>query len=156
MSPEHIKPDLAHIAAKRPFPEFAQWWQMGEDFIRFMSEALISQWAKLDNANDAYQQVQGCLAEYLRLVYGREASPALVDNFARQDLARPFFSGEFDALSYAFYRSAFETLAQKYPGDEAALSKERKRFAVQVGQLFFTAIHDFLHLELPSTLETPR
>lgn len=100
-------------------------------------------------------QAQSYTTEYLQLVYGQNADPGLIDNFIQRDFSRTFFSGEFDALSYAFYSSAFETLAQKYLEDDATLARERRRFTNRVGKIFFTSIHDHLQLCLPSDLRTP-
>ena len=145
---------LARVVSERPFPEFAQWWKMGDEFISFMSAGIVSQWRDLDQTGGDIARVQSHLAEYLHLVYGQEYDPALLDDFVQKNLSRPFYSGEFDALSYAFYRSAFEVLAEKYSGDDEAIAKERRRFTIRVGKIFFTSIHDHLLLDLPSHLKT--
>jgi hypothetical protein len=147
--------NLADIVKERPFPEFAQWWEMGENFIGFMSRAIVPQWRELVGPEGDLDRVQGYAAKYLELVYERKTDPALVRTFLRRDASRPIASGEFDALSYAFYRSAFESLGGKYAGDEVALAKGKRAFAIRVGKIFFTAIHDHLQLNLPTGLETP-
>jgi hypothetical protein len=146
---------LADIVSERPFPEFAQWWEMGDHFIGFMSRAIAPQWRELVGPEGDLDRVQAYAAEYLELVYGRKADPALVQTFLRRDASRPIGSGEFDALSYAFYRSAFESLKSKYAGDAAAWAREKRAFAIRVGKIFFNAVHDHLQLDLPAGLETP-
>ena len=155
MRPRENQTSLTHIVAGRPFPEFSQWWKMGRNFIRFMSTAIYSQWRELDGVNGDLDQIQGYLTEYIRLVYGQNAAPTLVDDFIRPNLSRDYYSGEFDALSYAFYRSAFEAIADKHGEDKAVFARERREFAVRVGRLFFTSIHAHLQLDLPSDLRDP-
>ena len=65
------------------------------------------------------------------------------------------YSGEFDALSYAFYRFAFETIAEKYVKDTPVIIvQERRKFTKDVGKVFFSAVHKHLQLDLPSALKT--
>ena len=146
---------LADIVRERPFSEFAQWWEMGSEFIGFMSRAIVPQWNELGGLQGDLDRVQGYAAEYLGLVYGQKADLALVQHFVRRETSRPIASGEFDALSYAFYRSAFELLGDKYSGDDAALARGKRGFTTQVGKIFFNAVHDHLQLNLPSDLRTP-
>jgi len=47
------------------------------------------------------------VVDYLKVVYGRKMGVSLVEEFVRRNFAVPLQSGEFDALSYAFYKSAF-------------------------------------------------
>ena len=149
------KKSLAQSVDERPFPEFARWWKMGNEFIKFMSRAIVFEWIALDESKKCKNEVQSYLVEYLQLVYSQNADPDLVDKFIQPDLSRDFYSGEFDALSYAFYRSSFETLSEKYFEEETILAKERKRFANRVGKQFFKSIHEHLRLCLPSALSTP-
>jgi len=143
---------LAKVVQERSFPEFAIWWGIGYDFSGFMSRAIVSQWLELNESKRKFEQVQYHLTEYLKLVYGRIAEIDLLENFVRQDFSRALYSGEFDALSYAFYRSAFETLAEKHIEDKTTVARERKRFTNQVGKIFFSNIQDHLRLNLPSDL----
>jgi hypothetical protein len=148
--------NLAPIVNERPFQEFAQWWEIGKEFITFMSRAIASQWLELDGTKSNLIQVHSYLTEYLQLVYGQNTDPALIENFIQQKFSRDFYSGEFDALSYAFYRSAFEAIAETNKEDDAALVRERRRFTNRVGKIFFTSIHDYLQLNLPTDLSSPQ
>jgi hypothetical protein len=145
---------LDQIASQHPFPDYADWWVMGKDFIGFMSGAIIPEWQKISRQDRDFSPVQAFVSEYIRTVYKREASSALVDRFHRQDFSQPFYSGEFDALSYAFYRAAFEVLADTTTGHGTALARGRRNFAVRVGERFFTTLAGHLHLNLPSALKT--
>lgn len=64
-------------------------------------------------------------------------------------------SGEFDALSYAFYRSAFERIERHIDLYDHALERERRLFTVRVGKRFFERLRDHLALDLPDGLATP-
>jgi hypothetical protein len=86
-------------------------------------------------------------------VYGREARSGLVDDFVAKRFAGPLQSGEFDALSYAFFRSAFELLAADAKRDRASLEVERRLFARRVGKKFFAAVERTLNLEIPASLD---
>ena len=64
-------------------------------------------------------------------------------------------SGEFDALSYAFYRSAFERIETHIDLYDHALERERRLFTVRVGKRFFERLRDHLALDLPDGLAAP-
>jgi hypothetical protein len=51
-----------------------------------------------------------------------------VENFVNKTYARPIQSGEFDALSYAFYRSAFELIETDLEAYDHSLERERRLF----------------------------
>ena len=107
------KRELASVVAERPFREFSPWWEMGNEFIQFMSTAIVSEWTKLNGTKDGLEKIQSYLDEYLGLVYDQNAHPNLLKNFIERDFSSPFYSGEFDALSYAFYRAALETIVRQ-------------------------------------------
>jgi hypothetical protein len=134
---------LSEIVAKHPFPDFADWWPMGRDFNQFMAEAIVSEWQAVRLHEADLQSVQVTVAEYMQTVYGRSPRPALAQLFADKQTGR-LYSGEFDALSYAFYRSAFERRPEA-----------KRPFTQRVGKRFFTAVHDHLQLNLPDNLESP-
>src|SRR5262245_56331722 len=106
---------LNQIVAEKPFYDYAEWWPMGAEFLSFMSEAIVSQWAALAHNTGDLEPVRAYLAEYLSTVFGREARSALLEDFVRQQFTLPLLSGEFDALSYAFFRSAFELIEPSPP-----------------------------------------
>jgi hypothetical protein len=135
---------LSQIVAEHPFPDFADWWPMGQTFIRFMAEAIVSEWRAVGRSSSDLEAVQQYAAEYGQTVYGRSSHPSLAQDFAAQNFSDPLYSGEFDALSYAFYRSAFESRPE-----------EKRPFTQRVGKRFFTAVHDHLQLNLPDNLQAP-
>ena len=144
---------LAQVVVERPFPEYSTWWAIGSDFASFMSDAIVSEWSALSGSDRDLDRVKGYFSEYVERVYGSKAGTSLVDDFVRQDFREPLQSGEFDALSYAFFRSAFELLAQQFGGQEASLEKERRLFTKRVGKRFFSRVEDRLHLNVPSRMD---
>ncbi|MCP4423772.1 MAG: hypothetical protein GY803_04700 [Chloroflexi bacterium] len=144
---------LAQVVAERPFPDYADWWEMGPTFIGFMSESIVSEWRLLPQNDGDLTAVQQHAAEYLRLVYGETAVPSLVEAFAQQSPTQTVQSGEFDALSYAFYRSAFEHLQQNPTTTTQTIAHEGRAFTVRVGKLFFQRVRDHLQLQLPGNLD---
>ena len=123
--------------------------------MRFMSIAIVSQWKQLDGTKAGLERIQSYLDEYLSLVYNQAVRSDLLKNFMEQDFLSSFYSGEFDALSYAFYRSAFETIAERHSQDGELLLHTRREFTKNVGRIFFASIQEYLHLDLPSALKTP-
>ena len=119
-------PTLEHIFSEKPFPDYADWWQMGGLFTRFMSKAIVPEWRALPYNPGHLHQVQTFAEQYIRAVFGRKARETLVSGFCRQ-LPHPYLSGEFDALSYAFFRSAFE-LMEKHVSDH---TRPRARRGIQ-------------------------
>lgn len=143
---------LKQIVQLKPYPDYADWWTLGPEFSRFMSEAIVSQWSALPHNDGDLGRVQRDLADYLRTVYGREARDGLLEEFAAKTFTRPIRSGEFDALSYTYYKTAFD-LIKRHIGDYALpLDKERKLFTKRVGQLVFALTSDHLDLDPPSNL----
>lgn len=145
---------LPAIVARHPYPDFQDWWPLGSPFIAMMSSAILEQWRPLfassDSSSDSFAAVEDSVTEYIRLVYGREARPGLVADFADKRELDRFRSGEFDALSYAFFRSAYASLARQKMG--SALHKARRQFAERVGARFFALLSDHLSLDLPRSL----
>ncbi len=145
---------LAQVVAEHPFSDYADWWPVGVNFLSFMSEATISQWADLEGSGRLdTDTVQNYVAEYIQTVFGRAARASLVADFAAKQFTAPIKSGEFDALSYAFYRSAFELIEAHSEVYEHSVARERRLFTMRVGKLFFSQLHDHLQLNLPAGLE---
>ncbi len=142
---------LNQIVEKEPFPDYADWWDMGQSFSEFMSEAIVSQWSQLHNSGDL-GLVKSYVSTYLDVVYGREASVSLVEDFVAKSFSQPIQSGEFDALSYAFYRSAFELIESDIGKYDNPLERERRLFTKRVGKVFFGQAHSYLNLDLPAAL----
>jgi len=143
---------LADLVIQHPFPDYQNWWPMGPDFIRFMASAIHGQWAALPGNPGDVAPVQAHASHFIRTVYQRAASPGLVQTFIDDPKSRAWQSGEFDALSYAFYRHAFELLAHSVPPD--SLPAERRVFTRRVGHVFFEQMAEFLGMNLPDGLET--
>ena len=149
-----MSPSLAEIASQHPFPDYQDWWPMRPDFIRFMARSIYEQWAALTSRDSNLAPVQAHIEEYIRIVYHRPTAPSLLQHFIAQPEAHDWMSGEFDALSYAFYRHAFEILASNARSEVNA--PQRRAFTRRVGMTFFDQMATFLDLELPKGLETGR
>ncbi len=124
---------------------------MGQTFLGFMSEAIVSQWSQLHNSGDL-GLVKNYVSEYLDVVYGRAARASLVEDFVNKTFSQPIQSGEFDALSYAFYRLAFELIKSHIEEYDNSLERERRLFTKRVGKIFFRQVYNYLSLDLPTAL----
>lgn len=142
---------LQQIAAERPYPDYLPWWPMGEVFLRLMSWAILDTWVQLWGGSGSLETVDGWVADYLKIVYGVQVRRGLVEDFAARHRLAAIRSGEFDALSYGFYRSAFERVAEQARNDEDAAAG-RRLFTRQVGSRFFVDLASHLALDLPSGL----
>jgi hypothetical protein len=143
---------LAQVVAERPFPEYNKWWALGNQFSTFMAESIVAEWSSLPGHDGDLGNVSTHVSEYLRTVYRRDARSSLTQDFARHILSQPLQSGEFDALSYAFFRSAFDLIERHIDRYEQPLQAERRQFTKRVGRRFFTRLHDHLGLNLPKAL----
>ncbi len=146
-------PTLAAVVAAHPYPDYQAWWPMGARFLDWMSQAILAEWRALQDRPSQLAPVQALVNECMALVYRREARPHLVADFAGRTGLEHIHSGEFDALSYAFYRSAYETLAT-HLSDPEGLAQARRGFAVAVGQRFYRLLEERLALDLPMELAT--
>lgn len=146
---------LQQIVAEKPFGEYAEWWEMGTIFLNFMSEAVVSEWAALRGNDGSLTTVIAHASEYISTVFGHEARIGLVDDFVEKQRLERIRSGEFDALSYAFYRSAFELMEQHQEQYEHSLARERRLYTKRVGKIFYDQVSNHLGLNLPSALDTP-
>jgi len=144
---------LREVVAETPYPEYGQWWPIRAEFSRFMSEAIVSEWSALPGNDGDLGQVKAWAAEYVRTVYDRELRASAVDDFVERRFVRPLQSGEFDALSYAFFRSAFELIALEIDHYDHPLEEERRLFTKRVGKRSFDRLEEHLGLDLPSGLE---
>ena len=143
---------LARIVEEHPLPAFAEWWELGDIFIKLISAAIWDQWQSLDSPAQDLVRVHELLNAYLKVVYHKDPDPLLVDEFIKATPRRLFYSGEFDALSFAFYRSAFEIFEEKYCSQVDVFESERRQFTRRVGKQFFAAVSNHLQLSLPSNL----
>lgn len=139
---------LQEAVRRQPYPDFQEWWKLGSHFVEFMAEAIVAEWRAAQPAGDLHR-VADFVEEYAGLVYSRGVRPSLVEDFAGQRNLDGFHSGEFDALSYAFYRDAFEGLAQ---AEKQVLKEARRDFTRRVGRRFFQQVHSHLALDLPGQL----
>jgi hypothetical protein len=142
---------LKQIVEDQPFQDYADWWNMGSAFSTFMSEAIVSQWSQLSNSGDL-DVVRNYVSEYLNVVYSKKARVSLVEDFVGKKFSYPIQSGEFDALSYSFYRSAFELIESHIAEYDNPLDRERRLFAKRVGKIFYGLVHNHLRLDLPDGL----
>lgn len=145
---------LTQIVSEKPYPDYAAWWPMGADFLTFMSQAIYSQWVDLPHNPGDLRPVKDYVSTYLQVVYSRAARETLVDEFVKQENLNAIQSGEFDALSYAFFRSAFELIADHPESYDYALERERRSFTQRVGKIFFGQLNNTIKLDLPDTLKT--
>jgi hypothetical protein len=145
---------LRDIVAEKPFPDYQQWWAMGETFLHFMSTAIVHEWHLLANNTGDLSVVKSYVEEYLEVVYSRQSTITLVDDFINGVRLPIIQSGEFDALSYGFFRSAFEMMEGETGSASARVATERRAFTKRVGKRFYDAVHDHLALELPTALNT--
>lgn len=140
-------PTLAEAVRRQPYPDYQRWWPVGRRFVEFMAGAILPEWR---SAGGELSAAVSFAEEYTRLVYGRESRAGLVEDFVNGRGLDLFFSGEFDALSYAFYRDAFERLATNAAPD--AQSQGRRGFTRRVGRRFFQQLSSHLGLDLPGQL----
>ena len=146
---------LDQVVRERPFHEYADWWPVGNAFTAFMSDAIVSEWKALDPHGAALTEVEEFVESYIGTVYGRPARRGLLESFMHPDSETVVRSGEFDALSYAFYRSAFRHIERHIDRFGADLERERRLFTIRVGKLFFDRLRRHLVLDLPEDLATP-
>ena len=176
---------LELVVQERPFPEYAAWWPVGSEFTAFMSDAIVTEWKALNGNDGALDDVREYVQMYIETVYqrpvmsgqggpsgpggpdgplesfvhhgGDKARPSTKSEQSEQSEQpeQPLQSGEFDALSYAFYRSAFERIERHIDLYDHALERERRLFTVRVGKRFFERLRDHLGLDLPRGLADP-
>lgn len=145
---------LAQIVAEKPYLDYAEWWPMGKTFLAFMSVAIGTAWRAVGHDELALPAVQQDVTDYIECVYRRSARSTLAADFLYGQTLATMRSGEFDALSYAFFKSAFlDIVPQAATAAEAALA--RRAFTQQVGKQFYHQLHEHLGLSLPATLTRP-
>ncbi len=146
-----MSPTLSTAESSHPYPEYQEWWPMGESLLALMADSILSHWQLLAPSENSVSSIQETVDEYISLVYGRQARPWLAASFAASTGLGTVQSGEFDALSYAFFLSAYRKLASRFSGDD--LSRARREFAESVGARFFSHLSEHLALDLPQTLK---
>ncbi|MEZ4736759.1 MAG: hypothetical protein R3E79_57495 [Caldilineaceae bacterium] len=144
---------LAEIVAQKPYRDYAMWWPMGEMFLSFMATAIVEEWRAVVLDPTDLTVVQRAVAEYIELVYAQSARSTLATDFAAGENLALFCSGEFDALSYAFFKTAFLAMADR-DGGSSTSARERRAFTQRVGKRFYHQLHEHLQLDLPLTLTT--
>jgi hypothetical protein len=144
---------LQQVVAERPFPDYMEWWSMQSEFLDFMSEGIVSQWLALHQNDGDLSLVNAYVSEYVQTVYDKDSRTSLVDEFVRRDYLQPVGSGEFDALSYAFYRSAFELIAEHINVYDHPVETERRLYTKRVGKVFFDLLQNHLNLSRPASLD---
>ncbi len=144
---------LSQAVAENPYADFSSWWPMGHEFLTFMARAIGAEWRFATGTLGDLAAVQEDVATYIELVYQRIARSTLAVDFLERRALTAIQSGEFDALSYAFYKSAFEALAVTV-SDENAITEARHGFTQRVGRLFYQQLHEHLALTLPQQLQS--
>ncbi len=152
-----MKQTLLDLSKQHPFEAYNSWWEMGKEWSCFMSEAIVPEWLNL-SCNDNLDSVKADVDDYIKTIYKREARKNLVDDFVAKSASIPLQSGEFDALSYSFYKSAFTMLEKKHSNnvDDDCLSLEKRHFTQKTGKSFFTQVRDHLDLNVPMQLASER
>lgn len=145
---------LSEVVAEHPYNDFQPWWPMGEEFLTFMSNAICTEWAQIAPPSQALERVSRHLTHYLHTVYAQPVRETLFHSFINKQKLNTILSGEFDALSYAFYRSTFEHLAEVEYDEAYELPAARRAFTERVGKRFYQQLSKFLSLSLPDTLAT--
>lgn len=145
---------LSDVVAEHPYSEFQPWWPMGEEFLTFMSNAICAEWAQVAPPEQALERVSEHLTRYLHVVYAQPVRETLLHSFVNKQKLHTILSGEFDALSYAFYRSTFEHLAAVEYDEAHELITARRAFTERVGNRFYQQLSTFLSLTLPDSLST--
>ena len=148
-----MKKNLNFLVKKQPFHDYADWWKLGKVLSEFMSESIVSQWYGLHNNDGDLKNIKNYVSEYMKVVYTKEPRLSLVTDFVDKSFSYPLQSGEFDALSYSFYRSAFQLIESYIKEYDSSLTKERKLFTKQTGKIFFQQLHKYLNLKLPLDLK---
>lgn len=147
---EPMSPTLSTVVFQHPYPEYQDWWPLGASFLAMMADAIVGRWRALSSPAQTVDSVQNIVDEYIARAYHRQARPGLALDFASAAGLDTVQSGEFDALSFAFFLSAYRNLASHFSGDE--LGRSRRQFAEKVGAHFFSRLSAHLALELPRSL----
>lgn len=147
---------LQALVQKHPFTAYQTWWELGPKWADFMSDAIGQEWQRLSASDYDNQlaQVKSDVAHYTETVYQCKERPDLVDSFIDKSLSQPLQSGEFDALSYSFYKSAFTLLEKESIRGAESLNDARRNFTRKTGHSFFKQLHTHLNLETPTQLNT--
>lgn len=145
---------LDEVVREKPFEDYYEWWEVGDQFMAFMSQAIVSEWRALPGNDGDTAPIAAYTGLFLKTVYKREPRENLVSDFLNANPDATYYSGEFDALSYALYRSAFEIIAANIDQYENSLEVERRLFTKRVGKIFFDQVHDTLALDLPAGLSS--
>lgn len=130
---------LADAVAAHPVPEFANWWPVKEVFVGCAAQAVSEAWRQLPGNSGNLSPVRAIVSEYMERVYQRPLTPGRVEAFAA-GAADPLGSGEFDAIYYGFFRSAFEH------------TQDKPEFTREVGRRFLRQVVSALDLVLPAGL----
>lgn len=133
---------LAEIAAKQPYPDYADWWPLGRRFTSLMQAAILRAWQPLRSGPADLAWLTSELDHYVTTVYGQTPREGLLEWFLSGEAGIDLQSGEFDALSFVLFRSAFIGL------DHAG----RHRFTQEVGRTFFDGLAAEADLDLPNAL----
>lgn len=142
------------VAENPPCPKFSfeNWWPVGGIFLMFMSNAIWSAWQRCCPGDyDFGGKLAHHIETYLDIVYGQPFDGHLITDFITQRNLYDIRSGEFDALSYGLFLSAYEVIDSRFSPEEA--KTKRHEFTQHVGKVFYEAMAFRLHLVLPKELD---
>ncbi|MEM7735477.1 MAG: hypothetical protein AAF267_06760 [Deinococcota bacterium] len=148
-----VENSLAKAVQDHPYQDFHDWWPIGKELTAFMTKAILKTHNALPHT-PAHSAARTYFQEYIQTVFAKDARMDAFDRLL-SDGSVELESGEFDAFSYAFYRSAFEHIAAHPAAFDVSVERARRLFTKDVGKLFFAQVDAFVGLELPQRLETP-
>jgi hypothetical protein len=143
---------LESAVLDHPFRDFQDWWLMGDEFTNFMAKAIRQSYEALAAQPDI-NRVKSHYENYLHVVYQKDVREGVFEAMLGAE-ATSVASGEFDAFSYAFYRSAFQHVTEHPEAFEASVEGERRLFTKEVGKRFFAQVEVYTELSLPDQLST--
>ena len=132
------------------FPTGGPW---ARDFLAFMAQAIGTEWRAVTGTKRGdLAAVQTDLPSILSwsIIVWRDQRLLPILSRASTCTIR---SGEFDALSYAFYKSAFETFSATI-ADTTAMADAAMALHSVLASLFINQLHEHLALRLPNQLQT--
>ena len=76
-----MSPTLSTVVSQHPYPEYQDWWPLGESFLAMMADAIVGRWRDLSSPAETVDSVQNIVDEYIARAYHRQARPRLAAGF---------------------------------------------------------------------------
>ena len=143
---------LTRAVQDHPYEDFHDWWPIGNELATFMAKAILETHNTLPDS-PSIKAARAYFQEYIKTVFSKDARIDVFDSLVARE-SPEVESGEFDAFSYALYRSAFEHIAAHPAAFEDSIERTRRLFTKDVGKKFFARVETFIGLNLPEKLET--